>query len=158
MSKMIATGCQNKAMSYVRCTCRCLKVIPTTLLNFPSEFNCRIKKPKGPRDPPAEWSRVERWHSSHIPGLDTSLCLTSNGNGLFIYFYLLWTSTVCDHRNTVNYLSIFCNPFESVYISVLVIYITDERKNYIKPLSILRQVLVLNTIYRLKCSAAIVWL
>ncbi|XP_064849585.1 tyrosine-protein phosphatase non-receptor type 18-like [Oncorhynchus masou masou] len=24
------------------------------------EFNCRIKKPKGPRDPPAEWSRVER--------------------------------------------------------------------------------------------------
>uniref|UniRef100_A0A674EAH8 protein-tyrosine-phosphatase n=1 Tax=Salmo trutta TaxID=8032 RepID=A0A674EAH8_SALTR len=23
-------------------------------------FNCRIKKPKGPRDPPAEWSRVER--------------------------------------------------------------------------------------------------
>lgn len=107
MSKMIATGCQNKAMSYVRCTCRCLKVIPTTLLNFPSEFNCRIKKPKGPRDPPAEWSRVERWHSSHIPGLDTSLCLTSNGNGLFIYFYLLWTSTVCDHRNTVIYLSIY---------------------------------------------------
>ncbi|XP_023847640.2 tyrosine-protein phosphatase non-receptor type 18-like [Salvelinus sp. IW2-2015] len=24
------------------------------------DFNCRIKKPKGPRDPPAEWSRVER--------------------------------------------------------------------------------------------------
>uniref|UniRef100_A0A4W5KP69 protein-tyrosine-phosphatase n=1 Tax=Hucho hucho TaxID=62062 RepID=A0A4W5KP69_9TELE len=24
------------------------------------EFNCRIKKPKGPRDPPTEWSRVER--------------------------------------------------------------------------------------------------
>ncbi|KTG00674.1 hypothetical protein cypCar_00026830 [Cyprinus carpio] len=23
-------------------------------------FNCRIKKPKGPRDPPAEWSRAER--------------------------------------------------------------------------------------------------
>ncbi|XP_059360119.1 tyrosine-protein phosphatase non-receptor type 18-like isoform X2 [Carassius carassius] len=23
-------------------------------------FNCRIKKPKGPRDPPAEWSRPER--------------------------------------------------------------------------------------------------
>uniref|UniRef100_A0A4W5KKQ7 protein-tyrosine-phosphatase n=1 Tax=Hucho hucho TaxID=62062 RepID=A0A4W5KKQ7_9TELE len=23
-------------------------------------FNCRIKKPKGPRDPPAEWSHVER--------------------------------------------------------------------------------------------------
>ncbi|KAJ8016574.1 hypothetical protein DPEC_G00008650 [Dallia pectoralis] len=23
-------------------------------------FNCRIKKPKGPRDPPAEWSQVER--------------------------------------------------------------------------------------------------
>uniref|UniRef100_A0A4W5KP46 protein-tyrosine-phosphatase n=1 Tax=Hucho hucho TaxID=62062 RepID=A0A4W5KP46_9TELE len=23
-------------------------------------FNCRIKKPKGPRDPPTEWSRVER--------------------------------------------------------------------------------------------------
>ncbi|XP_045552085.1 tyrosine-protein phosphatase non-receptor type 18 isoform X1 [Salmo salar] len=24
------------------------------------EFNFRIKKPKGPRDPPAEWSRAER--------------------------------------------------------------------------------------------------
>ncbi|XP_041701051.1 tyrosine-protein phosphatase non-receptor type 18 [Coregonus clupeaformis] len=24
------------------------------------EFNCRIKKPKGPRDPPAEWSHMER--------------------------------------------------------------------------------------------------
>uniref|UniRef100_A0AAQ4QWS3 protein-tyrosine-phosphatase n=1 Tax=Gasterosteus aculeatus aculeatus TaxID=481459 RepID=A0AAQ4QWS3_GASAC len=23
-------------------------------------FNCRIQKPKGPRDPPAEWSRLER--------------------------------------------------------------------------------------------------
>ncbi|XP_051509485.1 tyrosine-protein phosphatase non-receptor type 18-like [Myxocyprinus asiaticus] len=23
-------------------------------------FNCRVKKPKGPRDPPAEWSRAER--------------------------------------------------------------------------------------------------
>ncbi len=27
-----------------------------------SGFNCRIKKPKGPRDPPAEWSRAERWN------------------------------------------------------------------------------------------------
>ncbi|GAA6216766.1 tyrosine-protein phosphatase non-receptor type 18-like isoform X1 [Lates japonicus] len=23
-------------------------------------FNCRIQKPRGPRDPPAEWSRLER--------------------------------------------------------------------------------------------------
>uniref|UniRef100_A0A3P8Y7W8 protein-tyrosine-phosphatase n=1 Tax=Esox lucius TaxID=8010 RepID=A0A3P8Y7W8_ESOLU len=29
-------------------------------LSTVSGFNCRIKKPKGPRDPPAEWSRVER--------------------------------------------------------------------------------------------------
>ncbi|XP_051805825.1 tyrosine-protein phosphatase non-receptor type 18 isoform X2 [Acanthochromis polyacanthus] len=24
------------------------------------EFNCRVQKPRGPRDPPAEWSRLER--------------------------------------------------------------------------------------------------
>ncbi|XP_042370577.1 tyrosine-protein phosphatase non-receptor type 18-like [Plectropomus leopardus] len=23
-------------------------------------FNCRVQKPRGPRDPPAEWSRLER--------------------------------------------------------------------------------------------------
>lgn len=25
-----------------------------------SGFNCRVQKPRGPREPPAEWSRVER--------------------------------------------------------------------------------------------------
>lgn len=25
-----------------------------------SGFNCRVQKPKGPREPPAEWSRLER--------------------------------------------------------------------------------------------------
>ncbi|XP_051949711.1 tyrosine-protein phosphatase non-receptor type 18-like isoform X2 [Xyrauchen texanus] len=33
----------------------------THLLRTTSKrFNCRVKKPKGPRDPPAEWSRAER--------------------------------------------------------------------------------------------------
>ncbi|XP_023286880.1 tyrosine-protein phosphatase non-receptor type 18-like [Seriola lalandi dorsalis] len=37
---------------------------PTDVSNFCSPggigFNCRIQKPRGPRDPPAEWSRLER--------------------------------------------------------------------------------------------------
>lgn len=121
MSKMIATGCQNKAMSYVRCTCRCLQVIPTTLLNFPSEFNCRIKKPKGPRDPPAEWSRVERWHSSHIPGLDTSLLIhvwQAMGMGsLFIFaccehlLYVITEIQLTIYLSFVTHLSLYIFQF-----------------------------------------------
>lgn len=36
-----------------------------------SGFNCRVQKPRGPRDPPAEWSRLERWNSwTGSTGLD----------------------------------------------------------------------------------------
>lgn len=28
-------------------------------------FNCRVQRPRGPRDPPAGWSRPERWGHAH---------------------------------------------------------------------------------------------
>uniref|UniRef100_A0A8D0DGC5 protein-tyrosine-phosphatase n=1 Tax=Sander lucioperca TaxID=283035 RepID=A0A8D0DGC5_SANLU len=34
--------------------------VPDMTLCSPGGFNCRIQKPRGPRDPPAEWSRLER--------------------------------------------------------------------------------------------------
>lgn len=44
-------------------TSACRPVTVCVFLVF-SGFNCRIQKPRGPRDPPAEWSRLERWDSS----------------------------------------------------------------------------------------------
>ncbi|KAL2103425.1 hypothetical protein ACEWY4_000293 [Coilia grayii] len=59
--KLNSISSQDDDYEYVSCP---LKDISRTADSFCSPggmgFNSRIKKPKGPRDPPAEWSRAER--------------------------------------------------------------------------------------------------
>ncbi|XP_041953075.1 tyrosine-protein phosphatase non-receptor type 18 isoform X1 [Alosa sapidissima] len=60
-AKMESVPSQDDDYEYVSCP---LKDSNRTADSFCTPgglgFNCRIKKPKGPRDPPAEWSRAER--------------------------------------------------------------------------------------------------
>lgn len=126
MSKMIATGCRNKTMSSVRCTCRCRQVFQPHFSTFPQSSTFALKNPKG-LGIPRQNGVVRRDDTAAIyqawPHLYSFMFDKQWEWALFIF-------TCCEHLLyviTKIQLSIFCNLFEFVYFSDLVIYITNER-------------------------------